>query len=94
MAKKQDKSIVGIFTQKKTPRRKPTGRRLPTVDKDYVKNRGIALRSSEWAALDSIAESMNLNTNGLVNWILLDFLKKWAKGERPPTETKTTLKTD
>lgn len=59
---------------------------------DPIKSYGIGLRSSEWAKFAAIAEQLGQNYHDLGVYVLLDFMARWDRGERPPTETKQVLK--
>ena len=53
---------------------------------------GMGLRSGDWRKFFDIAETLGTNYHDLGVFVLLDFMARWDKGYRPPTETKTVLK--
>ena len=59
---------------------------------DPVKSYGVGLRVSQWARFASIANELGTSYHDLAVYILTDFMTRWEKGERPPTETKQVLK--
>ena len=75
------------------PMAEPGPKKRRTRDKNNpVKSYGVGLRISEWKRFFAIAESLNTNYHDLAVFVLSDFMDRWEKGERPPTETKTVLK--
>lgn len=57
---------------------------------------GVKLEPAEVAALDQAAQSLGVNRHQLLQYAVRVFLARYAKGERPEFEIKTTktLKVD
>jgi hypothetical protein len=59
---------------------------------DPVKSYGVGLRASDWKKFFAMAEDLGTNYHDLAVYVLSDFMARWDRGERPPTETKQVLK--
>lgn len=59
---------------------------------DPITSYGIGLRASQWAGFAAIAAELGTNYHDLGVYVLSDFMARWERGERPPTETKQVLK--
>ncbi len=68
------KEQAGLF--RKTEPSQP-----PTEADDPVKPRGIGLRQSEWARLETIARELGLKPHALALWAMRDFLRRYDAGE-------------
>lgn len=96
MAKKE--LINSDLFAKTEPKTQPTQAATTTQkrrkrDKDNpVISYGVGLRSADWKRFFLIAESLGTTYHELAVYVLLDFLDRWDKGYRPPTETKTVLR--
>jgi len=92
---------TNLFAHTEAPTQQPTAgslaeegpRKRRKRDKDNpVISYGVGLRSGDWKKFFSIAETLGTNYHDLAVYVLLDFMARWDKGYRPPTETKTVLK--
>lgn len=59
---------------------------------DPIKSYGVGLRASQWVKFFTIAADLGTNYHDLAVYVLTDFIARWERGERPPTETKQVLK--
>lgn len=94
MAKKQT-GLEDLF--KKTEARPAGGVDLSDLDRGNIKATGVGLKEGEIAALDAIAESLNLARNALMRFAVRWFLMEYRAGrvdpgeylEEPPPPKKT-----
>lgn len=59
---------------------------------DPITSKGVGLRTSVWVKFGAVADELGTNYHDLAVYVLTDFLARWDRGERPPTETKQVLK--
>jgi DUF1680 family protein len=87
-------ALTGQYFQMHTPIRKQTAPVGHSVRFGYLETTGAMLQrlTGDWAKFFAIAETLGTNYHDLAVYVLLDFMARWDKGERPPTETKTVLK--
>ena len=70
----------------------PARKRRRKNSGDPVVSKGIGLRQSEWAKFEGMANDLGTNYHDLGVYVIMQFMAAWARGERPPTETKQVLK--
>jgi hypothetical protein len=100
MAKTKPLIDPNLFAKTGTPQPAPqpggptddTRKRRKRDAGDPVKSYGIGLRESEWVKFTAIAGELGTNYHDLGVYVLTDFMARWQRGERPPTETKQVLK--
>jgi hypothetical protein len=91
---------TNLFAKTGTPELAPqpsgptddTRKRRKRDSADPVKSYGIGLRQSDWAKFSAIASELGISYHDLGVFVLTDFMARWERGERPPTETKQVLK--
>lgn len=93
---------TGLFSRTDEPKPEPAPAAQPLADgirkrrkrdaSDPIKSYGIGLRETEWAKFTAIAAELGINYHDLGVYVLTDFMARWDRGERPPTETKQVLK--
>ena len=89
----------GIFAKTSEPETTPAqpladglGKRRKRDATDPITSKGVGLRQSDWVKFFAIADELGTNYHDLTVYILHDFMARWDRGERPPTETKQVLK--
>lgn len=71
-----------------------TGEPTEEQPQDKIKPVGIGLKASEWQRLEEIAGELGVTRHNLSMYILRDFIRRYEKGERPRTRTRTTTELD
>lgn len=89
MAKKSD--LTNPFAR--TEAEPQPGSRRRRIPGDPVQSKGVALRASEWARLQALADGLDVELHPLCVWLLRHGLAELESGAlTPTTETKTVLK--
>ena len=97
MAKELNTNLMAKTTKKAPPAAnaqpapEARKRRAKNGD-DPIQSKGIGLRESDWAKFAAMADAVGTNYHDLAVYVISDFMARWERGERPPTETKQVLK--
>lgn len=91
--------LTNLFAKTSEPETTPAqppadglGKRRKRDATDPITSKGVGLRQSDWVKFFAIADELGTNYHDLTVYILHDFMARWDRGERPPTETKQVLK--
>ncbi len=92
-------TLTNLFAKTSEPETTPAqpladgvGKRRKRDAGDPITSKGVGLRTSQWVKFFAIADELGTNYHDLAVYILTDFMARWDRGERPPTETKQVLK--